>query len=295
MSTIRSAIRNRAAKLHQAAYEDAGESKGIYPWLREKMIARLNVVELQMNLGHRMILDLRSEEQLAAFRARDWEGADLQTCLDLLPEDGIALDIGAHVGLYSCPLGAHLRKGNGKLYAFEPIATNFKRLLENIKLNNLQKNVLPYKLALGSRSGTLEMRLRSGSPTNNAVGSNMFGEQDQKTVDEQKWPSECVERTSLDDWVETEQLQRCDLIKIDIEGADLDVLRAGKHLIQLFRPIIIAEFNSYWMKQVGQNFSDVVEFFSPQNYLIGPIDDHVPTKEGEVANYLLMPRERNSA
>lgn len=55
-------------------------------------------------------------------------------------------------------------------------------------------------------------------------------------------------------------------MKIDVEGADLNVLVGGRKLLESFRPEILAEFNPYWMKQIGQSFDDVLEFFAPLDY-----------------------------
>ena len=258
------------------------------------------MVEKQMNLGYRMILDIDSAEQRVAFETGEWEAAAVRKCLEFIPDGGVALDIGAHVGLYSCAFGMHLRKSGGSVHAFEPVSENHKRLLENVELNGLKGTVLAYRVALGSEAGEIEMRITPGSPTNNAVGSNMLSARDRANVDENRWGREWVKVARLDDWARETGLERCDLIKIDVEGADLNVLKGGRELIESFRPVILAEFNGYWMTQIGQSFEDVTEFFAPLEYrffreLEGtfvPLTKELVAKDLEVTSYLLIPPTR---
>lgn len=257
------------------------------------------MVEKQMNFGCRMILDLGSEEQRTAYESGEWEGAAVRKCLELLPDAGIALDIGANVGLFTCALGMRLKPGGGRVHAFEPVPSNYERLIENVGLNGLDASVSCSRIALGSEPGKIEMRVAPGSPTNNAVGSNMLSVEDLCNVDEGDWGREWAEVLRLDDWAKEADLKGCDLMKIDVEGADLNVLVGGRKLLESFRPEILAEFNPYWMKQIGQSFDDVLEFFAPLDYeFFREIDGtfHPLTKELvatglEVTSYLLRPRE----
>lgn len=246
-----------------------------------------------------MILDLGSEEQRLAYESGEWEGPAVRKCLELLPRAGVALDIGAQVGLFACPFGMHLKAGGGRVYAFEPARSNYERLLENLSLNELKDSVSVARIALGSEPGKIEMRVMPGSPTNNAIGSNMLSAHDLANVDEAEWSREWVDVIRLDAWADEAGLERCDLIKIDVEGADLNVLKGGRKLLESFRPAVLAEFNPYWMKQIGQNFDDVSEFFASLDYqFFREIDgvfipfthDRVET-DLEVTSYLLRPRE----
>jgi FkbM family methyltransferase len=100
-------------------------------------------------------------------------------------------------------------------------------------------------------------RIPVGSAAN-AVGENMFSDWDRQDVDRHGWPSEEVDVLSLDEW--SDRIHRCDVIKVDVEGADLLVLRGGARTIEKFRPVILAEFNPYWMRQIGQSVDDVRRF-----------------------------------
>ena len=102
----------------------------------------------QMKLGYKMLLDLESPEENAAFHSGTYDAVGMEKCLSYLEPESVVLDIGAHVGFYSCALGMKL-KPNGRIYAFEPVPTNHARLLENIALNNLEEIVKTTSQALG--------------------------------------------------------------------------------------------------------------------------------------------------
>ena len=252
---------------------DAGPAKDWSFRLHE----RLHIVHAPMDRGYRMILDLDSPEQRAAFVDRDYEPAMMNRCFQLLPRDGVALDIGAHVGLVSCALGAHVKVAGGKVFGFEPVRANYERLLENVSLNGLENTVYVQRVALGAEKGELRMHVVPGSRTNNAVGENMLSEENRRNIAQNRPGNEVAPLVRLDDWAHEHPPDRCDLIKIDVEGAELKVFEGGRRLLQRFRPAILAEFNPYWMRQIHQSFEDV-QAFLPASGL-----QHLPGKQGQLS------------
>jgi len=68
----------------------------------------------------------------------------------------------------------------------------------------------------------------------------LTGTYEEPMVDRHGWPSEEVDVVPLDDW--SHRLGRCDVMIVDVEGADLLVLQGGGRTIEKFRPVILAEF-----------------------------------------------------
>ena len=79
-------------------------------------------------------------------------------------QDDIVFDIGANVGSFSLLIGMKLARGKGKLYAFEPESSNFCSLNNNIKLNDLSKNITAYPIAFGDASRVSKLFVQSGEP-----------------------------------------------------------------------------------------------------------------------------------
>ena len=129
----------------------------------------------------------------------------------------------------------------------------------------------------------------------------MFSAWDREAVDRNGWLSEEVDVLTLDEW--SHRLRRCDVLKIDVEGADLLVLLGGMQTIKRFRPIIFAEFNPYWMRQIGQSLDDVRRFVRSVGYRVARLFDYrflplPPThadSDHEVPNYWLVPEEKSAA
>ncbi len=106
-----------------------------------------------------------------------------------------------------------------KIYAFEPEHNNFKLMLKTININNLKK-VVPVNKALDSEKGTLNI-------LNLGVKSHISVEGNQR-----------VEAITIDDFVSEHNLS-VGLIKMDIEGYELNALRGAKATIKQFQPVLL--------------------------------------------------------
>lgn len=251
-----------------------------------------------MQGGYRMVVDIRVPEQRDAWQTGLYEDRSLSLARRLVPDGGVFVDVGANVGFYTCSVGVDLLRRGGVVYAFEPVSTNRRWLMRNIRLNGLEGVVTVLPLALGDRPGSLVMRRAPVGAAANAVGENMLSEWDRDSVDRNGWDREEVGVVPLDEW--GTGLSRCDVVKIDVEGADLLVLQGAVETIGRFRPVVFAEFNPYWMNQIHQSLEDVRRFARRSDYeilrLFGdrflPVGDLHTDRDDEVPNYLLLPRER---
>jgi FkbM family methyltransferase len=149
------------------------------------------------------------------------------------------VDIGANVGLFA--LGAHASFPEARLVAFEPHPMAFKAL---------QENAGPFadlgNYALGAKAGT--MRFYPGGPMNAArsSGAHLMGAH--------HWQKDAgieVTVSTLDAEVERRNLDAVDLVKIDVEGFEMDVLRGAQRTVERFAPIVFMEFNAWALMQLG--------------------------------------------
>lgn len=141
-------------------------------------------------------------------------------------EEGSFLDIGANVGKYSVIMGSKL-KDMGEVFSFEPEPSNLNSLVRNIKLNRLN-NVHVIPLACSRKRGRLEFYI----DPNNSGGHSLVRKTNQKII---------VETDKLDNIVENKKIKNIKLIKIDVEGAELDVLIGSKKTLKKYKPKIIFE------------------------------------------------------
>lgn len=133
---------------------------------------------------------------------------------------GVFFDVGAHAGYYSL-LASRLLGPGGRVVAFEPDTRNIAHLRRHLRLNRI-KNVTIVKAAVADRTGTARFaRERSGfgGALSNAG-------------------SRTVATVTLDGLISAGKLPAPNYLKIDVEGAELRVLRGAAKILSASRPII---------------------------------------------------------
>ncbi len=143
------------------------------------------------------------------------------------------IDGGANMGLYTL-YAAHRVGRDGSVVAVEPSQRDFDRLTEHVRLNHLT-NVRCRRLALSRRSG--QGQLRIANEWN--AGHNTLGEFAYETTELTRL--EEVELRPLDALIVEEKLQRVDMIKLDVEGAEYDALLGAEATIRRYGPAILIE------------------------------------------------------
>jgi FkbM family methyltransferase len=142
-----------------------------------------------------------------------------ETCLDRdyekdLPpggEDWTIVDIGAGLGDFS--VCAAWRHPDRKIAAFEPFLESFGLLQENLRLNGI-RNVQAFPLAVGARSGPMQLQTATGVAVRHSTASSGI-------VDPAA--SLPVEGVTLEDAFKKAGFAHCDLLKVDCEGGEYDI------------------------------------------------------------------------
>jgi FkbM family methyltransferase len=169
------------------------------------------------------------------------------------PKGGVAVDVGAHQGFYTTKLAKEAGEA-GLILAFEPDAMNYEILLVNLELNDSKKNVVTYQKALSDHLGegvlyTYNDRTPKNSGKHFVRGSNQYEPfyaeyvKNEKPICAPQWETK-VSVTFLDHPDFQEMLLprgRCDLIKIDTEGAELRVLKGAQKTLGRFNPKVVLE------------------------------------------------------
>jgi FkbM family methyltransferase len=176
----------------------------------------------------------------------------------ILPAGGVAMDIGANVGWHTL-LMARLVGDGGRVYAAEPNTSVRKRLQENLGLNRFgQVEVLPF--AIANYKGTATFY---GPEAKDADSGNGHVVTNDIVSDKRLM---LVETRSLDEIVSDAQVERMDLIKIDVEGFEWPVLQGGQETIARFRPHIVFEYDAEYAARGGGNARAILEFFGFHRY-----------------------------
>jgi FkbM family methyltransferase len=144
------------------------------------------------------------------------------------------LDVGGHVG-YLTLLMARLVGPGGRVVAFEPIPETFAALRENVSLNHLE-NVRLENTAVGEQEGMISLFCDAAqelSWTPSVSAHRVPGNQIKEIS---------VPVLSLDSFLESSSL-RPKLVKIDVEGAELEVLRGARKMLLEARPVVLVEIH----------------------------------------------------
>jgi FkbM family methyltransferase len=183
----------------------------------------------------------------------------------LLEPGAVAVDVGANVGAHTLTF-ARLVGPTGRVLAFEPNPAIRDRLVNNVNLNGLKQTTV-YGCALGAAAATLDLRVPSAT---SAEASNP-GLASLVALDT---PHDLVKVTvrSLDDVVADAQLQRVDLVKIDVQGYESHTLQGMRETIARFSPAIIFEFEDWAWQRTGATFAEVAKWFQSAGYAFWKIN-----------------------
>jgi FkbM family methyltransferase len=195
-----------------------------------------------------------------------WERFETEVFLGELRPGDTVVDVGANVGYYTL-LGARRVGATGRVFAFEPDPGNFALLGRNVGRNRLGNVVIEPK-AVSDRGGRAAL-FRSGD---NAGDHRLYDSKDGRA-------SVAVETVALDEYFAV-GLERIDLIKIDIQGAEASALAGMRELIRRNRHArILLEFWPIGLVRCGAKPRDLLDELRRADYVLFNLDDDTATLE----------------
>ncbi len=191
---------------------------------------------------------------------RGWS-TDLIDIASKLPEGSHIIDIGAHCGMFSTPV---LYKNRSfKSICFEPQRKMYELLVKNINDNDLQSRCVAHNCAVGSKD-IENVSLDGGNEGYKANYDNLPSNLGGVAIGE--GGEDGVKVVTLDGI----GIDKCDLIKIDVEGAEPYVIEGAKDVIIKFKPVIIYETNEMkpneYMRKLFGTPVDIDSFLKEVGY-----------------------------
>jgi len=184
-------------------------------------------------------------------------------CLEKSINKKVVLDIGAHIGLYTLPLSSRISP-EGKIYAFEPSEINRHYLNKNLELNKIKNvEVLPY--LVGSKD-IQNVEFYEDKKQVNPMGGIILSKymKDNATITHKQM-------ISLDAFCQDNDIHP-ELIKIDVEGAEIDLLLGAKNILLLHKPVIVLSLHPQYIKIMNQSLSDLRSYLEEVNFRCLTID-----------------------
>jgi FkbM family methyltransferase len=196
-----------------------------------------------------------------------WEPKLTGIIMKSLPTGGVFIDVGAHIGYYS--LLASRRVGAaGRVVAVEPNPETLQRLRRNLALND-SGNITVEEMACTDRETTLQFF---------PAGIENSGESSLSRQNAKAARAVTVRGRPLDEIVRSLALDRVDLIKIDVEGAEMQVLTGMREILARQRPKIVIELKPDLLANMGASLEAAKAVFASNNYTLAErdsVDDYV--------------------
>jgi FkbM family methyltransferase len=177
-------------------------------------------------------------------------------CRRLLKPADVFIDIGASYG-YHALTSARIVGPQGRVYAFEPQPTLLAALLENLRINDLA-NVKAEGFALNDRPEELRLHRFAG------LG---MGHTSVALLEHRPSETLCCAATTMDSYVAREGIKRVALVKLDVEGSELKILRGSLGLLgELAPPMWIIEVNITSASACGYHPRDLLSLLAGFGY-----------------------------
>lgn len=141
-----------------------------------------------------------------------------------IPEGTVVFDIGANVGYYSL-MAAAVSGPTGHVYAFEPLPRNVDYLRKHVALNKMVDRITVFDVAVSDKSGGAAFDLGASTSMGHLAESGEFK----------------VKQVRLDDMVAAGEIKPPHYMKVDVEGAEFDVLNGARKLLEQHKPVIFLD------------------------------------------------------
>jgi len=220
--------------------------------------------------------------QVASGELEDWGKGHNQgftKCIESCQGKSVVLDIGAHVGFYSLPISKVLALG-GLVYAFEPATANFKCFQKHLKYNEVQNvKLFPYLVGEESKEqvdfyeranlvdGMCAKILKKNAHLYNKVSKR---------------------QVSMDDFCRQNKLIP-EVVKIDVEGAELEVMQGAEEILKEHHPLIFLSVHPRHLAAQNTSLNDLEQAIANLGYSLCDMEGEKPANLSNLQEYLLIP------
>lgn len=183
----------------------------------------------------------------------EYETEDADLLYKIISNGETIFDIGANIGWYSLVLSKKFPLS--AIHSFEPLPETFASFVTNISMNQAEK-VISNNFGFSNEAKTLKFYTSLHTSVSNS-SQNI-------TDDNQVTETECKVVT-LDSYAYLNNIS-VDVIKCDVEGAELFVFQGGLQTIEKFKPIVFTEMLRKWSAKFGYHPNDIIDLFTTLGY-----------------------------
>jgi FkbM family methyltransferase len=238
-------------------------------------------------------------------KAGPYQKQNLIHLRELCPNPRKILDIGMNIGMNTWEYATFAKEVHG----FEPVPGTYQVALDNIALNKNHQDpnlgwwknpdkswaslaINTYNVALGPVPGSVEMHIKKNDGHNRVANDNYTKLNGKPVKVNTGYQRVQVPQHTLDSYNFTD----VDIIKIDVEGYELQVLEGAVNTIAQNRPIVQIECVEIQPRAFGKTINDLMDYFTSKNYVITLADGTIMPKKFQYAKKMMdrfmIPAER---
>jgi FkbM family methyltransferase len=229
--------------------------------------------------GNKFFIDPTTDIGLELLVTGHFERDAIAQCAKFIRPDGIVVDVGANIGVHTVHFASFARLG--RVICFEPARSTFVQLLQNVKH---LANVIPLNIALSDTTGLQPFFVAADNAYSGLKDTKREAILLQESV-------ACFRGDEI--LLALIQSQRIDLVKIDVEGFEMQVLNGMKELIVTHRPVIFCEI--FGGQQSNPDPQSTVQFCVSLGYdafvLSGAQLIPAAAHTDRLYNYFFVPRQ----
>jgi len=271
--------------------------------------AQTQKILIENKIGRKMWVWDSDSFYTQRLKAGPYQKQNLIHLRELCPNPRKMLDIGMNIGMNTWEYATFAQEVHG----FEPVPGTYQVALDNIALNQNHQDpskgwwkdsngnwaslavtgkIHTYNVALGPVPGTVEMHIKKNDG-HNRVANDGYSKLNGKPVKVNTgYQRVSVPQHTLDSYNFTD----VDIIKIDVEGYELQVLEGAVNTIAQNRPIVQIECVEIQPRAFGKTINDLMDYFTSKNYVITTADGTILPKKFQYVKKMMdrfmIPAER---
>ena len=174
--------------------------------------------------------------------------------------DDVIVDVGANTGEFMVALAPRVCRG--KVLCFEPQADVLRILKDNVEINNFS-NVVVFPFGLSSSDETAHLYTSTETTQFGGLNEGLYT---RYVTEERSTATGLAKFRPLDAVLHEEKIEQINWLKIDVEGAELSVLKGARETLIRSKPKILIELNEDTCRSAGYSVSDIHRYLEGLEY-----------------------------
>jgi FkbM family methyltransferase len=188
---------------------------------------------------------------LYAVYKKFFEAGPIDRLREFVPSGSLVIDVGANVGFFSLRFAKWVGDG-GKVISIEPEDRNYNSLILTLRRKGFLNRVDALKAVSAAAPGTMFLEINPVHPADHKLSRDGSG-----------LP---VTAVTLDDLVQDKGCLKPALVKIDVQGAEMLVLKGAADILKIARPALFIELHEEGLRRFGTSVSAILAHLSEQGY-----------------------------